>query len=73
MALQLGSKHAADQHLCFGYIDSIILLLPKSEISSLKPSCVAAQPGPGQKPQRQIFSYEVQVNDELRLKVGLKL
>ena len=31
----------ADQSLCFCYID----LLSKSEISSLKPSCVAIQPG----------------------------
>ena len=31
---QLHANHAADQGLCFRYIDSIIPLLPKSEISS---------------------------------------
>ena len=34
-----------DQRLCFRYIDSTIPLLSKSEISSLWPSSVAAQPG----------------------------
>ena len=42
---QLRSNCAADQRLCFSYTDSTIPLLPKSEISSLKPSSVAAQPG----------------------------
>ena len=32
---QLRNDSAADQGLCFHYIDSIIPLLPKSEISSL--------------------------------------
>ena len=32
---QLCSNCAADQRLCFRYIDGTILLLPKSEISSL--------------------------------------
>ena len=32
---QLHGKGAADQHLCFCYIDNIIPLLPKSKISSL--------------------------------------
>ena len=36
---------AADQHLCFRYIDRTIPLLPKSEISSLQRSSEAAQPG----------------------------
>ena len=35
----------ADQHLCFRYIDSMIPLLSKSEISSLYPSSVAVQLG----------------------------
>ena len=35
----------ADQRLCFRFIDSTIPLLSKSEISSLSPSSVAAQPG----------------------------
>ena len=35
----------ADQRLCFRYTDSTIPLLPKSEISSLLPSSVAAQSG----------------------------
>ena len=35
---------AADQCLCFQYIDSTIPLLPKSKISSLWPSSVAVQP-----------------------------
>ena len=42
---QLRSNCAADQRLCFRYMDSTIPLLPKSEISSLKPSLVAVQPG----------------------------
>ena len=42
---QLRSYREADQHLCFGYTDSTIPLLPKSEISSFLLSCVAAQPG----------------------------
>ena len=32
---QLRGNHAADYCLCLGYIDSKILFLPKSEISSL--------------------------------------
>ena len=36
---------AAEQSLCFFYIDSTIPLLPKSEISSLYPSSVEVQPG----------------------------
>ena len=36
---------AADQRLCFRYTDSTIPLLHISEISSLKPSSVSAQPG----------------------------
>ena len=50
---QLRSNCAADQRLCFRYIDSTIPLLPKSNISSHKPFYVAVQPGllmPGQKP-----------------------
>ena len=35
----------ADQRLCFRYTDSTMPLLPKSKISSLKPSSVAVQPG----------------------------
>ena len=35
----------ADQRLCFRHLDSTIPLLSKSEISSLKPSSVAVQPG----------------------------
>ena len=43
---QLRSNCAADQRLCFRYtINSTMPLLPKSEISSLKPSSVAVQPG----------------------------
>ena len=42
---QLHSNCEADQRLCFGYTDSTIPLLPKSEISSLLPSSVAVQPG----------------------------
>ena len=34
---------AADQRLCFRYINSTIPLHPKSEISSLMPSLVAVQ------------------------------
>ena len=42
---QLRGNREADQRLCFRYMVSTILLLPKSEISSLQPSCVAVQPG----------------------------
>ena len=42
---QLRGNREADQRLCFRYTDSTIPLLPKSEISSLSPSCVAVQPG----------------------------
>ena len=38
-AAQLHSNCAADQCLCFHYIDSTIPLLPKSEISSVLPFC----------------------------------
>ena len=37
---QLCCNREADQRLCFRYTDSTIPLLPKSEISSLKPSSV---------------------------------
>ena len=55
---QLCGNCAADQCLCFGYIDTTITLLSKSEISSIQPS-VAVSPvcvGPGRKPRGQIFS-----------------
>ena len=42
---QLRGNREADQRLCCRYMDSTIPLLPKSEISSLKPSSVAVQPG----------------------------
>ena len=42
---KLRSNCEADQHLCFRYMDSVIPLLSKSEISILKPSSVAVQPG----------------------------
>ena len=42
---QLRGNREADQRLCFRYTDSTIPLLPKSEISSLYPSSVAAQLG----------------------------
>ena len=42
---QLRGNREADQCFCFRYTDSTILLLPKSEISSLSPSSVPAQPG----------------------------
>ena len=41
---QLRGNREADQRLCFRYIGSTIPQLPKSEISSLWPSSVAAQP-----------------------------
>ena len=41
---QLRSNCAADQRLCFRYIDSTAPLLPNSVISSLLPSCVVVQP-----------------------------
>ena len=42
---QLRSNCAADQRLCFRYVDSTIPLLSNSEISSLYPASVAVQPG----------------------------
>ena len=42
---QLCGNRTADQRLCFPYTDSTIPLLPKSGISSLKPSSVVVQPG----------------------------
>ena len=42
---QLRGNGEADQRLCFRHMDSAIPLLSKSEISSLKPSSVTAQPG----------------------------
>ena len=42
---QLRGNREADQRLCFRHTDSAIPLLSKSEISSLKPSSVAVQPG----------------------------
>ena len=42
---QLCGDREADQRLCFRYIDDTVPFLSKSEISSLYPSSVAAQPG----------------------------
>ena len=42
---QMRSNCAADQCLCFHYIDSTIPLLSKSKISSLYPPSVAVQRG----------------------------
>ena len=42
---QLRGNREADQRLCFRYKDSIIPLLPKSEISSFWPSSVVVQLG----------------------------
>ena len=42
---QLRGNREADQRLCFGYSESKIPLLPKSEISSLWLSSVTVQPG----------------------------
>ena len=53
----LRSNCAADQRLCFRYTDSMIPLLPKSEISSFKPSSVAVQPGLCQTWSEDRFSH----------------
>ena len=42
---QLRGYREADQRLCFRYTESTIPLLPYSEISSLQPYSVVAQPG----------------------------
>ena len=42
---QLRGNREADQRLCFRYMDTTIPLFSKTEISSLKPSSVAVQPG----------------------------
>ena len=41
---QVGGALAAEQRICFHYIDSIIPLLTESEISSFYPFSVAVQP-----------------------------
>ena len=41
---QLQGNRAADQCLCFRYIDRTMPLLPNPEISSLLPSSMAVQP-----------------------------
>ena len=56
---QLRSKYAADQRLCFHFIDSSIPLVHKFQASShllwlYCPVCVR----PGPKPQRQVFSQQ---------------
>ena len=40
---QLCGNSEADQRLCFHYMDSALLLLLKSEISTFKPASVAVQ------------------------------
>ena len=42
-AAHVCGNRTADQHLWFSYIDSIILLVTASEISSLWPSSVVVQ------------------------------
>ena len=42
---QLRSNCKADQHLCFHYTDSTILLLLESEISIFQPASVTVQVG----------------------------
>ena len=42
---QLRGNREGDQRLCFRYLDSMIPLLSKSEISSLWSSSVSVQPG----------------------------
>ena len=44
-AFRIYGNRAADQRLCFRYIDSTIPLLPIYEISCLWPLCVVVQPG----------------------------
>ena len=39
-----GNRRAADQHLCFRFIDNKIHLLHESEISSIKQSFLSVQP-----------------------------
>ena len=41
----IGADCAADQHLCFHYIDCTFSLLPKSKIARVKLSSVAVQSG----------------------------
>ena len=43
--MQKSKDYAADQRLCFPYLDNTIPLLPKSEISNLLPSSVIVLPG----------------------------
>ena len=50
---QLHGNLAADQGLCFHYIDHTIHLFPKP----LAISC-GCKIGPGRKPQRQVFSRQ---------------
>ena len=58
--ISFGGNLEADQCLWFRFTDSKISRLPKSELSSLKPSSVVIQlvcVGPGQKPRRPVFLW----------------
>ena len=57
---QLRSYCAADQRLCFSYMDSTIPLLSKSEISSNLPSYVTVQPLVGN-PENRFSHNEAQI------------
>ena len=71
---QLHGNCEADRRLCFSYTNSAISLLPKYEISSLRPSSVAVQPGlcqtwsetpkTGFLRTRLIYSYLVNYRDQ---------
>ena len=61
---QLRGNREADQRICFRFTDSTITLLSKAEISSLKVSSVAVQPGLCQtwsESRRPVFSNEVHI------------
>ena len=58
-ANQLHGNHAADQRLCFRYMDSTVSSFPKSKILSLQPFSVNVQLGlchTWSETQRQVFT-----------------
>ena len=74
-AAQLRGNREADQRLRFRYTDSTIPLLPKSEISSLYLSSVAAQPGLcptwSETPEDRFSHNEAHLNPTLSLDVDM--
>ena len=67
---QLRGNCEANQRLCFRYIDSMIPLHSKYEISSLLPSSVAVSVGPGLKPECWFSHDAAQMTDQTGESLG---